>query len=469
MGHNVTNQRRKTILYALVAGFTTSLIVCPGRYIGLVRSFYAIGVFRPAIIISAEYVLIVLLSATSAAVASYGPRLSFSDPEIHRGIFRAVSIAIWTAPLTILIFQHSVFSGPVAAAIVIAAFTKSKKSSDKIPATPAQPDSPDSGKFLKLLTLAIAASAALQAAVLAEWINEREAALLLFILGSALFAVRLPAAEPQVAKPASRWHSGQNTLLNIVSATVFTIAGLVPLLIPFGTGEHSIDALFRQWSSGSSSRKLVSIRRVRLEPAPIAGNGYIGVILTPLREKNKEPAVPPQFRLQKRVGGLQHPLRIRFTGSYWFFQYPFVRPPFDSIRAAGDPASTHVRASNYRPLLMEAVQNLEEPIDATQLHEIQLEIFDADADPATVAIQLVLADIKPGQHSEEALASLPLNSAPLEQKSVSHSETLTYTLPTQIRCKQFNQIRLIFWLAPSRNQQAAAISIENFVLAPKGL
>jgi hypothetical protein len=193
------------------------------------------------------------------------------------------------------------------------------------------------------------------------------------------------------------------------------------------------------------------------------------VILTPLREKQKPAVAPPELRLARHVGGLPHPLTIRFTGSYWFFQYPFVRPPFDSINAEGDPATVGVRSSNYRPLLMEAVQSLDEPFDVTELSTIQLTMLDADPHPSGISIQLVLADTKLQNHPEQSLGLQTLDANPLVVNAGnSHSETLSFALPEQSRCKKFDQIRLIFWLDPSHDRQAAAVAVQDFVLVPKG-
>jgi hypothetical protein len=248
------------------------------------------------------------------------------------------------------------------------------------------------------------------------------------------------------------------------------MAGLLALMMPVGGGERSLDALFRKWSAGAASAQFVRNHSVRLEQSSIRGDGYIGVILTPPQKKQKQLIAPPELRLARRIGGLPHPLRIRFTGSYWFFQYPFIRPPFDSIKAEGDPANVSVRTSNYRPLKMEAVQTLDEPIDATELATIQLAMLDADANPASVSVELVLAEIGLGNRTEQSLGSQQLNTNPSTKNAgSSHYETLTFSVPAQSRCKQFNQMRLIFRLAPFRDQQAAAVVIQDFVLLPKGV
>jgi hypothetical protein len=460
---------RRTLVYALIAGSITAFIVCPARWWGLVRGMYPSGVWKPAIFIAVEYALLILAAAVCATCAGNGPRPGIGDVEMHRNILQAISVAIWTAPLMILFLQGSVLSGVLVAGIVIAALTIADVGTrDRTEAGISFP-LPDTRRFVRLLSLAILASGLLQAAILADWIHKRALGLLLFALGAGLLAARLPAAEPQRPGPVSTLRVATRAALSTLLATAVIALGLLPLIMPLGGGERSIDALLHVWLAGTKVSRVVHRGSVRVAAPPLEREGYIGVILTPLREKQKPVIVPPELSLARRLEGSLHPLTIRFTGSYWFFQYPFVRPPFDSIRADGDPATVRVRSSNYRPLLMEAVQSLDEPIDATELSTIQLTMLDVDSHPSGIAIQLVLTDTKLRNHPEQSLGlqTLDVNPAVLNAGN-SHSETLSFVLPKQSRCKKFDQIRLIFWLDPSHDRQAAAVAVQGFVLVPKG-
>lgn len=430
---------------------------------------YPTGVWKPAIFIAVEYSLLVLAAALCAACAGNGPRPSIRDVEMHRNILQAISVAIWTAPLMILFLQGSVLTGAVAAGVVIAALTIADVGTRERSETGISFRLPDARRFVRLLSLAILASGLLQAAILSDWIHERELALMLFALGAALLAARLPAAEHQRVGPVSRSRIARRAALSVLLATTVIALGLLPLMMPLGGGERSVDALFHIWLAGTKVARVIHKGSVRVVERPTDRDGYIGVILTPPRQKQKPVIVPPELRLARRIEGLPHPLTIRFTGSYWFFQYPFVRPPFDSIRADGDPATVRVRSSNYRPLLMEAVQSLDEPIDATELSTIQLTMLDADSHPSGIAVQLVLADTKLQNHPEQSLGLQTLDANPLVLNTGnSHSETLSFLLPEQSRCKKFDQIRLIFWLDSSHDRQAAAVAVQDFVLVPKG-
>jgi hypothetical protein len=119
---------------------------------------------------------------------------------------------------------------------------------------------------------------------------------------------------------------------------------------------------------------------------------------------------------------------------------------------------------------MEAVQTLDEPIETRNLEKIELTMLDADRDPDTVSIELVLADTHTwgGPMVSLGIGRLEQASA-LGSIMLSHFETDAFRMPVHSRLERFNQIRLIFRLDPSRNRQAAAIAIESFVLVPRGL
>jgi hypothetical protein len=321
--------------------------------------------------------------------------------------------------------------------------------------------------FAAQLTLAILASALLQAAAVANLIAEREFALLLFVLGAALLAKRLPAAE-ESRRSMLLSRTGTRDFASVTTATLVAVVGLLPLLLSPGSSDHSLQALLRKVLPQGGAAVVVHRKTVRLQQTAVQNDGYIGVILTPKQENREKQIVAPQLSVSSRGAGLLRPLTIRFTGSYWFFQYPFVRPPLDSITAEGDPAGIGVRSSNYKPLLMEAVQTLDEAIEAADLGKVQLSMLDADPYPGTISVEFVLVDTRTWNQPALSLGIRPLNATPsIENAGSSHSETLAFQVPQEPPSKPFNQIRLIFRLDPSRNKQGAAIAIQSFVLVPR--
>ncbi len=475
---------RHALAYSVVAGLVTAFAACPSRYVVLRTWITPPSIqqlrWMPPIIVAVEYVVIVVVAAISGAVAGYGPSVRFADRLTRRNLFLFTTISLWTAPLMILLLDGSAWTGLIAAGMVLAGVSalrtaRSEEASPEIAAEQAQRSFGNFSqleylsRFSKGLALAILASAALQAAGVANWIADREIAFLLFITGAAVLATQLPRELALMSAHRVPSRNGTRLALSAGCATAMVLVGLLPF-IASSQGDASLAALLRSLFARKAGGAIVRSHPLRLQQTPIRSDGYIGVILTPKRLPQATPKKLPELVLNTKTPGLKNPLHIPFTGSYWFFQDPFIRPPFNSITAEGDPANVGIRSSNRKPLQMEAVQTLDEPIETRDLEKIELTMLDADRDPDTVSVELVLADT----HTW-GLPMLSLGVERLEQPSAlgnimhSHSETDAFQMPPHSHLERFNQIRLIFRLDPSRNRQAAAIAIESFVLVPRGL
>jgi len=474
---------RRALAYSVLAGLITAFIACPSRYVVLRTWITPPSIqqlrWMPPIIVAIEYVLIVMGAALSGAVAGYGPGVRFGDSRIRRNLVLFTTVTVWTAPLMILLMERSAWAGLIAAGMVVAGFSMLRTVNDEaLPNTAPMQTQREFGNFFQLedlsrlsksLAVVILASAALEAAGLANWIAEREIAFLLFVAGAAVLATQLPREVTPSEHPRMLSRNGTRLSLSAGCATAMVLIGLLPF-IASSRGDASLAALLRSLFVRKAGGAIVHSRAVRLQQTPIRSDGYIGVILTPKRQPQVTSKTIPPLVLSARTPALKNPLQIPFTGSYWFFQNPFVRPPVDSIRAEGDPANVGVRSSNRKPLQMEAVQTLDEPIETRDIDKIKLALLDADRNPQTISVELVLADTRTW-----GIPMLSLGVEHLEQSSdvtnvmISHSETEGFTVPLHSRLERFNQIRLIFRLDPSRDRQAAAIAIESFVLVPRGL
>jgi hypothetical protein len=259
-------------------------------------------------------------------------------------------------------------------------------------------------------------------------------------------------------------------LPNAVAATLAIVLCLFPLLGSVGQPANPVDAAILKLLFRPPSMRVAHDFTVRLEQTRVRSDGYIGVILTPKQSKRNEATTLSQLNFRSPEPSMMRSLTIPFTGSYWFFQYPFVRPPLDSITAEGDPAAIGVRSSNYEPLLMEAVQNLYQPMETARLGEVQIDMQDADAFPGTVSVELVLVDTGTWDHPAQSLGIRPLT-APvvIESARNSHPENINFTVPEHPRCREFNQMRLIFRLDSSRSRQAAAIAVRSFTLLARAM
>ena len=465
--------RRRTLAYALLAASLAAWIACPLFYLHWLK-------FVPSVFIALEYLVIVMSAALSAAVASCGPGLRLSDQNVRRASARAVAAAIWMAPLTILVLERSVLSGLVAAGIVFAGYAAVGHSAgdhfDTANDIPRQVmrEGPQfavmrTGECAKQLTFAIFTATLLQGAVLADVIDEREFAAVLFVTGAALLARQLRLRDDfRVRDRAVR--SKSYLLASATTAVLAIVIGLLPLLLSSGRPPNLLDALLRQLLFGSGSPQITRSHSVRIEQARVRSDGYIGVILTPKQAMTNRMSPLPQISFAAHSPSLMRPLTIPFTGSYWFFQSPFARPPGDSVNAEGDPASVGVRSSNYRPLLMEAVQNLYQPLETARVGEVELAILDIDSLPGTVSVELVLADTSAWGHPAQSLGVQRIGASTLMGNvGKSHSENLNFLVPKHSRCREFNQMRLIFTLDSSRSRQAAAVAVQSFMLQPRAM
>ncbi|HEU5232117.1 MAG TPA: hypothetical protein VFU50_04600 [Terriglobales bacterium] len=475
---------RRALTYSVLAGFMTGFIACPLRYVVL-RTWITPPSLQqlrwlPPIIVAIEYVGIVLVAAFSGAIAGYGPGVRLGDSRTRRNLVLFTIVAVWTAPLIILLLERSAWAGLIAAAMVIAGFSVLRRVTDEeVYPSPAAIQSQqgfgnfsqleDLSRLSKSLALVILATAALEAAGLANWIAEREIAFVLFVVGAAVLATQLPRGSTPNISPRLLSRDGTRLALSAGCATAMVLVGLLPF-IASSNGDASLAALLRSLFVRKAGGAVVRNHAVRLQETPIRSDGYIGVILTPKRMPQVSSRQIPQLVFNRKAMGLKNPLHIPFTGSYWFFQDPFVRPPFDSVRAEGDPANVGVRSSNRKPLQMEAVQTLDEPIETRDIDKIKLAMLDADQNPQTISVELVLADTRTW-----GIPMLSLGVERLEQSSdlmnvmTSHSETEGFKVPLHCDLVRFNQIRLIFRLDPSRDRRAAAIAIDSFVLVPRGL
>ena len=203
--------------------------------------------------------------------------------------------------------------------------------------------------------------------------------------------------------------------------------------------------------------------------ADIAGNDYFSIILSsPPVKKQPLPPIPRPDSFATR--GVAKPLTIPFDGQYWYFKAPSVRPGPHAHLARGKSTDVAIQSSDLAPLLMEAHQNLDKPIDPACCSEIEVAITNADTRPGTISLGLMVTDsISPDRqsrnlgnriiHSSEP-ASIPLDRKPVE-------ETLRFSIPRSSTNHRFNEITVIYLPAPERARGGAKVSVQSFTLIPR--
>jgi hypothetical protein len=144
------------------------------------------------------------------------------------------------------------------------------------------------------------------------------------------------------------------------------------------------------------------------DPHPSAA-GYRTIILWPTEKPEKTIQPPP--KAQGSAIGIARPVVIPFFGPYWYFKFPGELPGLNTRTSHGDPLKANVRSTDAYPLLMEAHQHLDYPIDLTCCRELQI-VFRNDASAGAVAVGITLEDshssAKPSQDlGAKVVASRP--------------------------------------------------------------
>src|SRR5258708_10884451 len=92
----------------------------------------------------------------------------------------------------------------------------------------------------------------------------------------------------------------------------------------------------------------------------LGGPGHRAVFLWPETDPHPIWLAPPLPALPSNLlkSKPSDPLDLPFSGIYWFFKSPDVRPPERALKIRGTPAKTELRSADDDPLWMEAHQNM---------------------------------------------------------------------------------------------------------------
>ncbi len=212
--------------------------------------------------------------------------------------------------------------------------------------------------------------------------------------------------------------------------------------------------------------------RVKSPPKPAeASYGFYGIILYP-PPKKKEIVAPMPRNALLRAGSMTKPLNIPFDGQYWYFKAPNRRPGDKAHIAHGRPIDANINphSTDAYPLQMEAHQTLSEPIDLACCSEIDISLTNADTHPGGIGLLALVRNSaaagKPMQLlGQQAIPSSQLDHIPADRAPV--KEVLRFRIPPSRTLRQFDEISILFTLAPQRARIGAKVSIDSFELIPK--
>ena len=410
-----------------------------------------------------EYAL--MAWAWSAAV-TFG--LFLIIPKAERGdmlgiTLRTASTAVWFAPAMMLL---SMFSPAALAAALVLAISTTRLLCADWRAAHADRKAPES------LFPALAIATGLQVGTVAVLMKYPLVGAAFFLLSTAMLTL--------LATVSGVWESGHKAtlprsvfgvLLTVLLAGTLTVGGVRgtgkgrwgwDFFSPPGTGDAA---------KAASRKKASEAYKTLPNNVEITDNNYAGVILWP--------EVKPQTVLIAPLPALAHsnlglapadPLSIPFSGEYWMFKAPFVRPPPTSFFRRGNPATLFFRSTDHRPLVMEARHKLDQPIDLRCCGSIRLEVENADRYPGTVALELVLSDTRAHEAGWLSLGKIEIQSRPnmMQDPVTPVPETLDFAIPRSARLQRFDEFIILFHRDAMRIDRSARIAIERFVLTPRG-
>jgi hypothetical protein len=261
------------------------------------------------------------------------------------------------------------------------------------------------------------------------------------------------------------------------AAFVFTVIALLPYLrvAPFPGG------LFRLMRQQAIPRVAGAMPNAQTENS----EGYVGIILLPWSDEHKKISLPVKRELVPTFSvKIAEPMEIPFDGQYWYFKAPDRQPQPTAKVVKGSTLKTTIRSSDRYPLLMEAHQKLETPMDLGCCSAMDLVVQNGDRREGAIALELWVrkrADANSPKARVNAVASaqaphyLGTVAIPSSEQLPSlrgpattnpPEEKLRFPVPAAMDGVMFDEITVVVHSAPARATTGAQIAIRKFVLEP---
>ncbi len=395
------------------------------------------------------YVTFAGLAAAAITAVTY---LVVRKASVHgqiRDPLGSISVAVWYAPA---MFVASGFSPISLGASLIMVISTTRVLVAKWTAPTARKRS---RKFTPPRVLgwrtviALVASAAVHASIFAIGGNYRLPAAALLALSAAVItalAIVIGAHTPRSAT------SLPNAVLGVILTLILALG--ITVLRSMG-GDSDVPGDGSGPSSLANQKEAPKIDR-RLP----ADGDFPGVILLAERPPDQHPEfVIPKPSQHKAGEPKSH--TIPFTGEYWLFRRPFSRPPEEtSFRAEGSLLDFSFSSTDGFPLLMEAHQRLEKPIDLGCCSGIEVAVISKDLIPGSAWLDLTVLDSRLGR-----VRLFPLGHAAL---SSGGREVLRFPVPARTLIERFDELKLAFHQA-SHTSRSLKVEVEGFTLVPRGL
>ena len=395
---------------------------------------------------------------------------------------RASSTAVWFAPAALLLSALSPVFLAAALALVIGA-TRLLYLEWRV----IHPEHADAGASVERdwfeptaaplrfrdVAPSLIAAFGLQAGAVAVLMGGPLLAAILFSLATAMLTLAALAAgayQPQTTRSLPRSILG--LALTVILAVGFTVTGVANRMshgshLPWESGRRpgpfeSVRALLERLLHGDEQTKPGgTVTRIYAPPrggnVEIDDKSFPGVVIFSERRPEvqlEEPRPGWQRTMLARVQ--EEPSVIPFSGEYWMFRPPDRAPPRKSYARWGTPLSLSFVTTDHADMAMEAHQKLSHAIDLSCCAEIQIAIENGDRYPGTVEMELILSN----EGVRQSLGRVAV--------STDRDALLHFRIPANAGIHQFSEITVVFHRDRVRIDRSARISIERFVLAPRG-
>jgi hypothetical protein len=285
-----------------------------------------------------------------------------------------------------------------------------------------------------------------------------ELELLTIFLSSAIFVLVLEIAAGQPEKESEHNQAGQvSHPYSLIAAALCCL--VVALSVPAAAWHDP----FHGWGQVASTQKPP---KQKSSPDK-SSTGYRTIVLWPIQKQEKTIPSPPSTRTTSSSGPGKQWV-IPFYGPYWYFKSVGESPGPNARTTRGDPLKVNIHSTDNGPLLMEAHQDLLEPIDLACCSEIQVVVKN---DPAQGALQigLSLTDTHSPNKASPILGikRTALDGVDQHLESKSPIEvTLSFPFPKTAQIKQFDRITVMLLPDVKHRTAGRKVAIERFIMIP---
>lgn len=272
-----------------------------------------------------------------------------------------------------------------------------------------------------------------------------------FAMGTAIVAaLGVMRSGVKQEKPRSMPPSSMSIALTILMAAAFSTASL-----KFREYASRGDGGSEGASRAAAPADPVDLSDPDMSFAVSGSGGFPGVILRPASRPESMPLMAPRPGLLKQSEKMTRPAEIPFTGEYWMYQPPLIRPPRKSIVRQGTPLELSFHTTSGATMQMEARQKLPYAVALKCCSGMDVNVSQRGA-LADLWLRVTLSDSVSRRLVELGAA----------QVSKEGAQFLHFSIPGGAG-DRFDEIRVVYMRPRAAASRSANLAIEGFVLMPR--